>query len=89
MPSSRSVDLVIDGLHVRAVYSDDLIPLIDVAEAVRTTRASHVEPVGSRWLADMGPSGGPVLAGGDGLGFVTRQAALDAERDWLRENRGL
>lgn len=42
-----------------------------------------------RWVADMRPSGGPVLWGPEGTGYPTRQAALDAERVWLRENRGL
>jgi hypothetical protein len=34
------------------------------------------------WQAEM--VGGPVLRG-----YATRQAALQAERDWIRENRGL
>lgn len=36
------------------------------------------------WVADMSPSGGPLLGA-----FPTRQAALDAERAWLREHKGL
>lgn len=36
------------------------------------------------WTADMRPSDGPVLGP-----FKTRQAALDAERCWLREEKGL
>jgi hypothetical protein len=57
------------------------------------------------WVADMRPSGGGLLVQGtDGYqcrevfpgfrpaeerGFPTRQAALDAERQWLRRERGL
>lgn len=41
------------------------------------------------WVADMTPSGGPVLLAEDGHPFKTREAALDAERAWLREHRGL
>ena len=41
------------------------------------------------WLADMRPSGGPVLVDADGEGFKTRAAALAAEREWLRKEKGL
>ena len=41
-------------------------------------RASHVEPEGTAWVADMSPVNGPKL------GPYTRRAdALDAERRWL------
>ena len=91
------MDLVIeaDGT-VRFVYSDALAEVF-AGEQLETTRASHVEPhPAGGWYADMAPVGGPVL--GDGtisvtIGaarpFATRQAALDAERAWLREFRGL
>jgi hypothetical protein len=50
------------------------------------TRASQVQPEptpdGVRWHADLSPVGGPKLAG-----FETRQAALDAEVEWLNTNR--
>lgn len=96
---------------LRFVYDDALAAL---AARGTTTRASHVEPHPTRagWVADMRPSGGPVL-GLDGewrpthdsglselpavdkehVGmlepFATRQAALDAEREWLRREQGL
>ena len=47
-------------------------------------RASHVEPDGITWTADMEPSGGPKLEG-----YARRQDAIDAEILWLQENRGL
>ncbi len=57
------------------------------------------------WTADMRPSGGPVLFESTSpsaaydvaltpsdphkIPFTTRQQALDAERTWLREHKGL
>lgn len=76
------------------IYSDDVAQLF-VGEPQVTRRASHVEPmatygfVGDGWLADMRPSGGPILLGPHGLGYLTREAALAAERQWLREELGL
>jgi hypothetical protein len=59
----------------------------------------------SGWVADMGPSGGGVLIPGtDGyryreifpgfdlsteVGFPTRERALEIERIWLRDRKGL
>lgn len=50
-----------DG-HVLFVYDDELGDLMDEG-TVAVCRASHVEPHPTRtgWLADMRPSGGPVL----------------------------
>ena len=89
-----------DG-HISFVYSD-LLDQVFAEEARTTVRASHVEPADSfgweqdGWLADMRPSGGPLLYAykdDDGRGtkhaFPTRQAALDAERAWLRAHKGL
>jgi hypothetical protein len=62
---------------VRAVYDER----IDLRALGRPTiaRASHVEPdTQGRWLADLGPVGGPVLGP-----FAHRSEALDAERAWL------
>jgi len=76
------------------VYSDEVAGLF-AGEAQATRRASHVEPMatygfeGTGWLADMRPSGGPILLGPHGRGYLTREAALDAERVWLREEKGL
>jgi hypothetical protein len=97
-------DILVDAdgdLHF--VYADAVRDLQELGAAT-TRRASHVEPHPTRpgWLADMRPVGGPVI-GADGTvdintnpdtydvveGFETRQEALDAERAWLREHRGL
>lgn len=88
---------------VRYVYADAVAEIFAGEPDQTTTRASHVEPhpLGGGWLADMGPSDGPVLgANGSSIEtgdtrwvllqpFPTRQAALDAERQWLREEKGL
>lgn len=54
--------IVIANGHIRFVYSDDLAELLDEGTAA-VCRASHVEPHPTKvgWLADMRPSGGPVL----------------------------
>lgn len=52
-------------------------------------QAVPIRPAPSGWVADMRPSKGPVLTAADGNGFRTRQEALDAERAWLRKERGL
>jgi hypothetical protein len=67
---------------VRFIYSDDLRPLLDAGDA-RISRASHVEPSGSAWTADLAPAGGPLLGP-----FATRAEALAAEVAWLDENLG-
>ena len=71
-----------DG-SVRMIYSDDLAPLAAALGEATTRRASDVEPCGSGWTADMARVGGPLLGP-----FDKRQAALDAEREWL-EQQGL
>lgn len=113
MAGEEGYDIVIEDGVARFVYADALAEAF-AGEALHTVRASHVEPHPSRsgWLADMRPSGGPVLGDRgewippselplDGLcqserqfvgmldPFPTRQAALDAERAWLREHTGL
>ena len=73
--------LVIDARGgVRAVYGE----LIDLRALGRPAiaRASRVEPDDrGRWLADLGPVGGPVLGP-----FAHRSEALEAERAWLEAN---
>ena len=104
-----------DG-EMEFIYDDRLASIANGPDAT-VTRASFVEPhpTGPGWLADMRPSGGPILGlngefitvtGDDDLvfgspedalialsgritGFPTRQAALDAERAWLREYKGV
>jgi len=61
----------------QAVYDDTLVELFNWRD-LATRRASHVEPVGGGWVADMGPVGGPVLAV-----CRTRAEALASERAWL------
>ena len=82
-----SYDLIIDpDGTVRGLYSDD-IPY-DVLGAslggLEIRRASRVEPTpDGQWTADMSPCGGDVELGP----FPKRQQALDAEVEWLKENR--
>lgn len=97
-------DILIDEHgDIHFVYSDELVGVFE-GEEQRTTRASHVEPFSAGgWFADMSPSGGPILFANGGVmegddrfwaligmvGFKTRQEALDAEREWLRQEKGL
>ncbi len=80
-----SVKIIIDDTGtVRCIYTETLdLPALGVALGgeYSARRASHVEPVGSQWEADMGPSDGPVLGP-----FSTRSEALAAEVEWLREH---
>lgn len=90
--SSRNLRVIIDEEGAMTfVYDDALAGLLELGDA-QIERASHVEPsagdsvrgISAGWVADMAPSGGPVLGP-----FRLRQEALDAERAWLRENRNL
>lgn len=67
----------VQGNEIRFIYNDALIPLISQGSAT-TRRASHVEPDGNLWIADMSPVGGPKLGP-----FSTRADALKEEVDWL------
>ncbi len=71
-----------DG-NVVAIYTD----AVDFAALgkflggeVEIRRASHVEPAGLEWTADMGPVSGPMLGP-----FPSRAEALAREVEWLRE----
>jgi len=78
---SKTFKLVVKhGGEIGAIYDDALLPLFKQGERVSTVRASHVEPDGCEWCADLSPVSGPKLEG-----FETRAAALDAERDYLNE----
>lgn len=66
--------------RARFIYSDEVALALAGSGEARTVRASHVEPAGSQWTADMSPVGGPVLGP-----FVTRQEALEEEVKWLEE----
>ncbi len=68
-----------DG-SVRFVYSDELAGLLDLGPA-DVRRASHVEPEGDSWTADLSPVGGPKLGP-----FRLRKHALAAEVAWIEEH---
>ncbi len=76
---------------VRFVYSD-LLAEVFGSESLRTRRVSQVEPAGisgvfgNEWIADMALAGAPGVLLGP---FSTRAEALDAERQWLRDNKDL
>jgi hypothetical protein len=74
-----------DGL-MTFVWDDALAPLVAEGEFGRPVRVSEVEHDGCGWTADMTLAGAPGVVLGP---FPLRQQALDAEREWLRENRGL
>lgn len=63
------------------LYSDELAGLSEIPGSLSTFRASHIEPCGTGWMADLRPSGGPLLKG-----FALRSEALAAEIQWLNEN---
>lgn len=73
-----------DGVG-RMIYDDELARVARAVGRISPARASHVEPAGAGWSADMSPVGGPVLLAEDGLPFTTRASALEAERSWLEE----
>ena len=61
----------------KAIYDDRLQWLSKLGDT-EVKRASHVEPQGLQWIADMSPEDGPVLGP-----FDTRAEALQKEREWL------
>ena len=71
--------LVLSGGTVRCIYGEEL-ELSTLGE-LQITRASHVEPVGQQWQADLSPVGGPVLGP-----FGKRSLALQAEQQWLSQH---
>jgi predicted GIY-YIG superfamily endonuclease len=64
-------------MKIKAIY-DDRLRFIQSIGDVEIKRASHVEPQGTKWIADMSPSNGPVLGP-----FDTRSQALKEEQEWL------
>jgi len=79
-----NLKVVFTGDQFQSVYDDELADVFPRLGTFEVTRASHVEPFGSGWTADMRPMGGPVLGP-----FRLRQVALDAEREWLSTVWGL
>ncbi len=80
--TSQCFDIIVnaDGT-VSHIYSDELAGLFR-GENTTTRRASHVEPDGDGWTADMSPSDSC-----DRLGpFRLRQEALDAETEWIQRH---
>ena len=77
---SKQLKLVIESGVIKAIHDDALTDMFPMGD-VEIKRASHVEPEGCRWTADMSPVGGPILRG-----FRTREAALEAERLYLGNN---
>lgn len=75
--------IVRDNGSLEFIWDDSLAFLLEHGKAT-IARASHVEPVGTQWEADMSPSGGPVLSG-----FAKRGDAIAAEIEWLESNRGM
>jgi len=75
--TSCSIKIHPDG-RLEFLYDDHLRPFLDLGPA-SITRASHIEPTfAHEWIADMSPLHGPQLGP-----FLSRSAALDAERDWI------
>lgn len=78
----KSMTLFISMGVMRAIYDDDLAPLLNNGQ-FSIERASHVEPThDGLWTADMSPVNGPVLGP-----FNSRAAALEAEREFLNNNQ--
>lgn len=66
---------------VQHVYDDRLAALF-AADVRRTARASHVEPFGQGWIADMRPVGGMIL-GADGSSYDPIDMAAGLRLDML------
>ena len=72
------------GDQFEAVYDDEIADVLPRLGDYAVRRASHVEPCGNGWTADMKPMGGEVLGP-----FRLRSQALAAEREWLADVWGL
>ena len=74
------MELLIDPHgQVRCLYGE-AIDLNALGE-LTIQRASHVEPDGNVWHADLSPVGGPLLGP-----YLFRSEALEAERLWLEQH---
>lgn len=77
----KIIQIRIKGDTIRYIYTDSLLFLANQGE-VETRRASHVEPEGSGWIADLSPINGPKLGP-----FVRRDEALNAEISWIYQHK--
>lgn len=81
---NRVTEFVFSDGKIRYIHSDDAAEVGEMLGEITTRRASHVEPgPGGVWLVDLRPVGGPELGP---FPPAQREAALEAERAWLREN---
>ncbi|GDX40063.1 hypothetical protein LBMAG21_03550 [Armatimonadota bacterium] len=71
------LEIAPDGT-LQFLWEDAFAPMLELGEST-LCRASHVEPQGTEWVADLSPVGGPRLGA-----FPLRNDALSAERDWLQ-----
>jgi hypothetical protein len=79
---NKRLKLVVkNGGDILAIYDDSLVAMFGEAASVETRRASHVEPDGAEWSADLSPVGGPILRN-----FETRKGALDAEVRYINQH---
>lgn len=79
--NAGTLDVVVDADgSIRAIYSDDLAPILRAVGSTTVRRASNVEPDGDGWAADLSPVDGPTLH------HDRREDALAAEVAWLREH---
>lgn len=85
----RRFRIRVEGGAIQFVYEDELADVLELG-VHEIHRVSFVEPWANAaspvaaWHADMSPVGGPKLGP-----FQYREQALEAEREWLAQNRGL
>lgn len=73
--------IVVGPDGIKFIHDDNLMAALKGLGPARTKRASHVEPEGENWTADMAPVGGPRLGP-----YATRGEALAAEFRYLVEH---
>ena len=74
------IQIIVGDGQARFIYDDSLRGLMSLGKT-NIKRASHVEPIGGKWQADMSPIRGPILGP-----FNLRSEALEAETNWIKEN---
>ena len=77
----KEIQIRVGAGQLRYIYSDALAPLNALGET-KIVRASHVEPKGSEWFADLSPIDGPILGP-----YQLRDDALQAEVEWIHKNK--